>query len=782
MEFYRNTDVDYSKLPPDDPFYDDFDITKVETGLSAKAKSNMTLLEDTLYVIDGIVEEGKRRGEELGRPGYYTEFYTDFYDYMVLQLLHGFEHQIYREHPVNFKFKKSDKKYHTLEFRYFVCNLAFWYPMIVIDPDALNDSFIITEKQGRKMTANFIADYMNEHYAIPYRDKINIRTLSETFADTNYLIMQIPVNFGEFIGTSVDVEEIRDMCKRMPEFEKGLYVKLDESLQPAEIEAQKKKFDDKQLGLIENDEVLTTFRIMVASNSAKRKQLSELLSIVGPKPGNNGVTLSKPINTNFLVTGMNTVVYYFINCIAGRNAAIINHEFMGSAGYLLILVALLCVDVKLSKTVDDCNTVNPIPIFIASEEHLEKLDGRWYRFNQMDEYKCINARKDKHLIGERIWLRSPATCAAPDGVCAKCYGQLYHSNKDLYSVGCYAAFNLMNPLVQGLLAAKHTNTTDSTKIEFNKEFTKYFTLSSTEVILNPELEDTISYSLVILIEDIEASDETDESDEIEKANKFGRGRKGRKKSYESDSDFDDDDMMDDQAIRLDYYVTKFYVVKNLHSKKKDAREVVELSDVNSAELYMHTDLLDKMVRMSDGLFDGKPYMYLDFDDISLDEFIFIIDVQNNEQTVPMKKMKALIHNQKHAGAKTLEDMAQMMLDLTIASGFDAVSVHGEIIIRQLIRKANQPMRRPEFSRVIMAGDYILMSVLVALKQYPAFSVSFSSSYLKYQLVELYLTYEKRDSSDLDWWYKRCLELDQNVLWYGESTDVIERSINNGGKL
>lgn len=287
----------------------------------------------------------------------------------------------------------------------------------------------------------------------------------------------------------------------------------------------------------------------------------------------------------------------------------------------------------------------------------------------------------------------------------------------------------------------------------------------------------VSYSLVILTESIETSDFSDESDEIEKENKFGRGKRGRKKKSE---EYDDEDVVaaDDQSIRLDYYVQKFYVVKDLHVKKKDARKVTEFADVNASELYMHTDFLDKMIRMKDDLFDGKPYMYIDFDDISLDEFIFMIDVQNNEQTVPMKKMKSLIHNQKHAGAKTLDEMTQMMLDLTIASGFDATSVHGEIIVRQLIRKASNPMKRPEFSRVIMPGDYNLVSVLVALKQYPAFSVSFSSSYLKYQLVDFYATYDKRDTSDLDWWYKRLLTMDEHAMWYGEAADTIERGNHN----
>lgn len=768
--YYLDTGIDYSKLDPDDPEYDDFDISLVEEGLTKEAKSILKLLEEKIFIIDVIIEEGRKKGEAIGNPDYYKEYYTDFYNTMILQLMHGYEHEEFRTHPVHFKFHESDIVVDHLQFRYFVCNLAFWYPVITVAPETLGEDNIIREPMGKLMQTSFIADYMNRTYAVPYASVLDSRERSETFADTNFLIMQIPIKFADYIGTSIDIEQFRDMCKRMPEFEDGLYQKLDVTLQPAEMEAQKKKIDEHQIKMIINDDELTTMRIMLSSNSIKLQQVAELIGIIGTKPAGNGNTLPIPINGNWIVDGLSDVIDYFINCISGRNAAIINHEFMGSAGYLLILVALLCIDVKLSKTVDDCHTANPVPTIIRSKAHLMKLDGRWYRFNQRDSYHCINAQYDEDLIGQTVWLRSPVTCTAPDGICRMCYGELYHTNKTLHSVGCYAAFNQMNPLVQGLLSAKHTQKPNSVKIEFNHEFNKFFTLATTEVVLNPSFNDTIEYSLVVLLDDLHSSDFTDEDDSISIESKFGKGKKRRRKDDE-----DEDILEDEKDLRLDYYVQKFYVVRYLHSKKKGVQEIIEIADVNSAELYMHKDFLARMTRVNDKVFDDMPYLYIDLDDIGLEEFIFMIDVQNNEQTVPMKKMKLLIHNREHSGAKTLEDMVQMMLDLTIASGFDAVSVHGEIIIRQLIRRVDNALRRPDFSRIVMPGDYTIMSVLTALKQNPSISVSMSSSYLKYQLVQLLLTYDKRDTSDIDYWYKRTLAWDENELWYGIPSDILERS-------
>lgn len=747
---------------------DDFDITKIETGLTDKAKEIMEILKNKIYVIDDIIEEGKRLGRARHDDEYYKTFYQEFYFSLILQMLHGFEHKEFREHPVYFKFHNDkEEKLKSLEFRYFVVNVAFWYPLITVEPEKLCDEHIITRAMGRNMSTSFIAGYMNKYYAKPYANVIDYKTRSETFADVNYLLMKIPLKFNDFIGLSISIEEIRSMAKRMPDFKEGLYVTIDASKQPAEQEAQKHAYDDAQIGRIRDDEELTTLRAIVAPKSAKNAQLAEFVSIIGNKPDENGKTIVNPINNNYVTGNLASIPKYYINNISGRKAAITNHEFMGPAGYVLILTALLTESTKLSKTVMDCNTANLIPMWVTTEEHLKKLDGRRYKLNSADDYHIINYDEDKDLIGTMIWIRSPITCSAPDGVCRECYGDLYYTNKDLYSAGCYSAFTQLNPLIQGLLSAKHHQGTSSKMIDFGEEFEKYFILTTTDIILNPVLDDMSLYSLVILENDINSSDYSDAYDEIGKDSIFGSGKK--KKKSDDDEDFDDFISDDEAEYRLNYYTPKFYVVKNLHNKKKDLIEVTEFMDPNITELYMHDDLLMRLTSCTDDIGIGGNFYYLDFEDISFEEYIFMVDVKNNELTVPMKKMQALINNTKHAGAKTYEEMAQMMLDLTIESKFDATSVHGEMILRPLVRKATNQQLRPNFERVVMPEDYVVLSVLTALKQNPSFSVSLSSSYLKYQLIQMTSTFDKRETSDLDWWYKRNIGIDENKLYYKEDT-------------
>lgn len=751
---------------------DDFDPSKLSEEMTPQAKEIMEMLDTKIFVIEDIITEGKRLGEERGDPDYYMQYYQDFFKKLLKSELYGFEHKEFREHPLYFKFRNDpNERLKYLEFRHFVLNLVFWYPIITVEPETLCEEHIVTKSMMRRLNTMFIAAYMNKYYAKKYARRINYRKRSETLCDTNYLFNLIPLKFNDFIGLSISIEELRDMVKRMPEFNEGLYVRIDETKQPAEQEAQKKEFDKKQIGLIEADEQLTTLRALVGARAVKNAQLAEFVSIIGNKPNEDGVTISTPINNNYLTGSLASIPKYYINNISGRKAAITNHEFMGPGGYLLILIALLSAQVKLSKTTMDCHTVNPIPITIKTDTHLKSLDGRRYRFSQRDPYKIIDYEKDKDLIGQTVWIRSPITCAATDGVCRECYGELYHTNIDLYSAGCYAAFTEFNPIVQGLLSAKHFQGTSSKMINFGNDFEKYLIIATTDIILNPNLEDMELYSLVIKRLDIESSDYTSDDDDIEREKKFGKG--GKKKHKKSEEDFEDDDseMTDDEAeFRLNYYVPRFYIAKNLHSKKKNLIEVTEFIDPNTKELFMHDDLI---MRMSEGIVDifedKEEYLYLDFEDISLEEFIFMVDVKNNELTAPMKKIQRLIHNQNHDGATTYEEMAQMMLDLTIESKIDATSVHGEMIIRQLIRKNVNEQQRPDFSRIIMPGDYKILSVLVALKQNPSFSVSMSASYLKYQLIQLTSTFDKYETSDFDWWYKRRLEIDEHKLFYGEDS-------------
>ena len=115
--------------------------------------------------------------------------------------------------------------------------------------------------------------------------------------------------------------------------------------------------------------------------------------------------------------------------------------------------------------------------------------GRYYRLPGKREFKLLK-KTDTHLIGKTLLFRDPGMCACKDGICKTCYGALSAVNKGM-DVGIFASTIISRPLSQNILSTKHLNTTDSSLIEFNPDFDKYFKLEANQVkILNDNEIDT----------------------------------------------------------------------------------------------------------------------------------------------------------------------------------------------------------------------------------------------------------------------------------------------------
>jgi hypothetical protein len=173
---------------------------------------------------------------------------------------------------------------------------------------------------------------------------------------------------------------------------------------------------------------------------------------------------------------------------------------------------LLSSDIKLKHNDEQCTTVHPILLEIKSKEHLLRLRGRYYRLPNQREYSIITG-KEKELIGQKILLKSPTTCASKNGICMACYGQLYYTNKNI-GIGSYAAAKITEPISQNVLSSKHLLTTISEKIEFNQKFYNFFSINANEVILNTENEDIDlnDYSLLLIGKNITTIYEYDDVD------------------------------------------------------------------------------------------------------------------------------------------------------------------------------------------------------------------------------------------------------------------------------
>ena len=693
----------------------------------------------------------------------YKGQYINFVNMLFNTMLEGFEHEEFRTMNVMYKFRDDDNEpTKFMQFRHFIINTILWTPMMYLDPDNIGDFLIVPSSMMNKMTPSFIKNYIDENYIsvysrhIPAQSDLPVNAINKqlniAIGETNYLLQRIASHFLKFFGISSSIETFKDLADRIPEMDDLFHYKLDETKQPAEMEEELNQLQNKAVNCILSDKEFNPLIPLLQPDSGLNlKQFRDTCLNIGLKPDLDGRTMSKPINTNFLTGGLTNETYYYMGAISGRKAQIINNEFMGKSGYLLILIAIATNNVRLSKTVVNCGSPNPIPINIKTEKHLAKLDGRRYRFRGDTEYHILNAKKDKHLIGEELLFKSPITCCAHDGICRECYGELYYTNIDNYATGIFSATYLMNPVVQGILSAKHHQVTNTKMIEFNEEFYKFFAISSTDIVVNVSPDINISdYSLVIRRDDINVAD--DEDDELDFSNQKSKKKKRKSKAQNEDSDSefegsssesDDDD--DDFEMKLPYFVTKFQVVKNLTDKTKE-NEYIDFEELEQKELFMHTDFIRMMILDSD---ENGEFLYIPLEDIPQEMFIFLVDVYNNEVTKPMKSIQNALNKKQHEGCDSYEELVNKMIDLIIESRLDAMSIHSEMIIRQLVRKTSNILKRPDFSDLVMRKDYQLLTVISALKYNPSITTSMSTSYLKSQLVNITETFAKSAASVFD---------------------------------
>lgn len=761
---------EYKQMLADLADVEHFDPALVPEGPTDKAKEIMKLLSEDIFIISSYMP---------------LKRYDKLIDVLLQNMAEGFEVKEFREYPVMYKFYDNpEEEVKTLPFRTFIVNIIVWRPMICLDPTNLRDELILTPSMLTNVGKDTIKAYFDRFYVIPYQsyipslpdlklEEINY-FMNEFMCDATFQLSRISSIFNMFVGTSANIEMFIDLEKRVPEFKECMDFVLDETLQPAEMEKLMDEQGKKMINAILDDKRPNMMKALVQPTSGlNRKQLRDMVCNVALKPDEDGRTMQHPINTNYLNKGgLYSPEYYYMNAISGRKAAIINNEYMGKSGHLLIMIAIATASAKLSRTTMDCNTVNPIPIEIKTEKHLNKLNGRRYRYPGQKEYHILNSATDKHLIGQTLYFRSPVTCACRDGICRECYGSLYYTNVDNNDAGIYSATKVMNPVVQGILSAKHHQTTNSSMIEFREEFNQFFTISATDIILAEGIEDIMSYSLLIRRENIMTTDGGDAELDFSTTK---RRRKKKTYEYEARSNdelgFDDDESGDDGdslELKLDYYTTKFEVVKNLYNKDPNKREYIEFKDKDSKELFMHTDFITRMIPGKD---DKGEYLAIEFESINPEEFIFLVDVENNELTKPMKTIQRVLNNKDHEGCSTYEELVNKMLDLLIASKLDATSVHAEMIIRQLVMSSQNVLKRPNFERIIMSQDYQLLTIMTALKKNPSITTSLATPYLKAQLIDLTETFEKGKPGLFDPLFSSTLTHDFN-----EEDSLIDESI------
>ena len=334
---------------------------------------------------------------------------------------------------------------------------------------------------------------------------------------------------------------------------------------------------------------------------------------------------------------------------------------------------------------------------------LELLDKRYY-YDERGDLKLLQYPRDKEMIGKVVNFASPCTCNSKEGICKKCYGELFEMNQDLFSVGSYAATKGSNPLGQIVLSSKHYQGTDSATIHFDDNFNELFDLNSTNVDLSDNPNEDLD-ELYLMMDDVKM----EQNDDV---------------NY--------------------YYVTSFRIVnrkgKTIHTIQED----------NQSNLYLSETLSKYYRKMKNKQLPIPLDQVVDDDDSTL----FVVEIKNKELTEPIKVIEKILSKANTAN-NSLSTICQMLAESFMDIGININLVHIETIVKGLIRKKSNLLEYPDWSRNGDPDDYTVLPVSSGLKNNPSALVSLSYGYIRQQLISPEL-YEKDAASHLDALFVRDL--------------------------
>ena len=257
------------------------------------------------------------------------------------------------------------------------------------------------------------------------------------FASKNYLVKS---------GTSICLYDMIKLKEKNKDIEEAMNFKVEEGkiIDPQKLSKQQDDNLKKMVNAIMNEED-NPFKTYIKSGAGiNTNQFGELFCYIGYKPDFFGKVIPRPVNTSF-VRGLN-VSEYFINACGARKAITTAKNQVRSSGYLNRKLGLLTSDCRIKdyNTNHDCGTKHTIPVFIDSQNTLNRFNNR-YIVDENGKLKIIYDT-DKDLIGTTINLRSPITCAEEnEQICPICYGRLSRVNKNK-NIGTIATLILCNPL------------------------------------------------------------------------------------------------------------------------------------------------------------------------------------------------------------------------------------------------------------------------------------------------------------------------------------------------
>lgn len=402
----------------------------------------------------------------------------------------------------------TDGEFITLTTFDLFINIIMWHLPINCGIPVTSDYILFDDVISGRSIAEYIDNIIDDVKTI-----IPIKDLNNYIADM-VIKFNIIDKFSNFTCNSISLIDLLKLKNRSSGIDDVLcrdisqvpFKDVKEVTNDMAIEFKNYVIKDRQSGL---------YPYMKSGLGFSLKQFRECMISIGIKPDGMGGIFPTPILNSFLNGGCNNPIYTYIDASAARISQIIIESNVGLSGYFANMLSYNNIDTVLNKDPNyTCNTKNFIKVTIKDQKMLNLYNGRYYRFPKRTIEKVINSKKDTHLIGQEIEMRSPITCdsfAKGNGICYKCYGDLAYVNYML-SVGKIASDLLSAKCTQPQLSAKHILEAKIKEYVFGNGFFDYFSEDNGLITCNNTSKDHYlviepSSIMTLINEDIENSED-----------------------------------------------------------------------------------------------------------------------------------------------------------------------------------------------------------------------------------------------------------------------------------
>ena len=592
----------------------------------------------------GIYKELVDKGKiTINAKDFSYENINDHYNWIVNILRDGIETEYVQGMMIHLIFTDGESvEFTILDYMF---NLIF-YPIILSTGQDIDSTKIFW---CQDITSKNIEWYINNLYIRPYITKIDQIVMNQTIDSIFTKFIQLS-DFQYYLANTINLEDTIDLMNTYEDFNASIH--CDASGIPIEdVKEYGMKSAYVQIDRIKNSDhcLRDSFR---TGEAISPKQFKEVYVNIGTKPNGSGGVYPTIINRSLINCGLTDIEDNVIESSIGRIAQNLTKNNVGTSGNFARILGLNCQNTRLHYDPNySCDTKNFIEVTIVDEDYLYEFDMRWYRIKKDGVDKLINADRDKHLIGQTIYLRSPMTCNSfthGQGVCYKCYGTLAYVNNNM-NIGKYAAENQSSKFTQKLLSAKHLLESNIKAMEWRGPIFDFLAIDYDNLCLREDVDYT---DCMIRLNNIDTEDEYDDVD-------------------------------------YNYYVTSFSIIY-------PDGHMEDSYTTDSDNIYLQPDvavIANKILDNSD-----EDYVDLSLADLYKTNhlIVFKIRIKNDEIQATMNRIRNIINVKSETSKYNKDTFLKEFMDTNLKGGVKIRAVHYEVILANQMRDGENELEFPDW--------------------------------------------------------------------------------------